>query len=102
MHIPRSVKNAMRTIKTYCKKQPNCFQCDVCYLLRNISPVDWEIEELELETECEYKSKCSEFINLNNRVSELSSELAKTRLRAFYLEVELEKYKKEVPMIENT
>lgn len=63
--IPRSIKDAFRTIKSYCYQQicnEKCADCDICYILRNSAPYDWDIEQLELETNCQYKNQCSEFL----------------------------------------
>lgn len=63
--FPRNVKNAMRTIKAYCNSQTDCFNCDMCFLLRNYPPKGWDIEELELETNCQYVDKCTDLVFAN-------------------------------------
>lgn len=62
--IPRDVKNALRTIKAYClsNQQNACTKCDICYLLRNVSPAEWDIELLDLETNCQYSKQCTQLV----------------------------------------
>lgn len=72
--FPRSVKNAMRTIKSYCNSQKDCFNCDMCFLLRNFPPKEWDIEELELETNCQYVDKCADLVFANLELQKVITE----------------------------